>query len=158
MLEFEARETDFMLSVAETRADLDRIVKLSAVNIATVVDGTELSDLRSQLCERGYRPKQASLVGECFPALASDQLVTKNFDVGQYPCYVIQVDKLQTFTRLPTHEDALGQRLLDILTPRARSPSPSHCYFVSQNWEGAEGSGFKGKGKHPDNSMNTKMR
>jgi len=61
------------------------------------------------------------------------------------------------FVRLPFHEDALQSNQLDELLPGSRAPSSSHTYFISQNWEGALGSGPGEIGKHPDNSLNTKL-
>ena len=79
------------------------------------------------------------------------------FDSGMYPCWVIAHSRMHDFKRLPVHENALADKLLEELTPRSRTPSPSHTYFISQNWEGALGTGPNGLGKHPDNALNTKL-
>ena len=66
-------------------------------------------------------------------------------------------EKMKSFPRMICHEDALEAGSIVVLRKDSHEPSPSHSYFVSQNWEGEDGSGLNGKGKHPDNSKNTKL-
>jgi len=58
-----------------------------------------------------------------------------------YPCYVMSLRCLQRYARLPTHEQALHDRSLKVLTQLTYHPCRSHCHFVSHVWLSKE---------HPD--------
>jgi len=58
----------------------------------------------------------------------------KLFHANDYPCYVMPLDKLMCYDRLPTHEQALQHGALEILDGSSYYPCRSYCFFVSQEW------------------------
>ena len=71
---------------------------------------------------------------------------------ARYPCFVVAVNSLQRYERLPVHEDAAAANELELLSPTTMAPSSAFTYFISQNWE------TYGDSPHPDNKRNTKLR
>lgn len=51
-----------------------------------------------------------------------------------YPCYVMSLEDLSTYTRLPAHEDALHAGHLRVVTKTSYWPCRSYVHFVSQTW------------------------
>ena len=151
VLEHEAREVDLALSHAELLACVDSVaspidVGKSARRISVgAPEETIVEYLQSDKAKKPRKPwcgkKPKSF-----------------FDDGAYPCYVVPHSTLVKYERLPVHEHALKDGMLLELRMETRVPSSSHTFFVSQNWEGALGTGPNGAGQHPDNAMNTKLR
>ena len=80
-----------------------------------------------------------------------ESLVVTKFDHKfKYPCYVVDLDVILTLDTLPTHEEALQQGILELLSRDSDQPNPAHTFFISQNWEGNDGG-------HPDNEKQTKL-
>jgi len=56
------------------------------------------------------------------------------FDNTTYPCYVMSLTNLMRYERLPTHEQALHDGALQVVTLSSYYPCRSYCCFISQEW------------------------
>ena len=151
VLEHEAREVDLALSHAELLACVDSVqgqvdLGKSGRRISVTPETSTVTYVQSKAA------KPAASTPWCGKRTKSF------FDNGAYPCWVVPHSTLVKHERLPVHEHALKADLLIELRMETRVPSSSHTFFVSQNWEGALGTGPNGAGQHPDNAMNTKLR
>ena len=178
ILESEAREIDMMLSIKELQADTERFaIATKAQHVDTALsrerraserlaheggdsayDGTRMVHWKIDISSAG---NTRSPMWFQTPAGPNPCLKDKSdgFTSGAYPCYVVSHTNLCRYSRLPVHEDALADEKLGKLKLGSRNPSPSHSYFISQNWEGAKGSANDTLVKmHPDNAMNSKLR
>ncbi|KAJ8598234.1 hypothetical protein CTAYLR_005475 [Chrysophaeum taylorii] len=73
-----------------------------------------------------------------------------SFDHCAYPCWVISLTNLESLgASWITHEEALGSKLLERLTPGSQAPNPAFTFFISHAWE-APG--------QPDTDHNAKLR
>ena len=166
LLEQEAREVDLRLGHNEMVAFIDG-VRMSELQRKSLVSleshGLDSNGLDSNVqvtftveptsiwAERKLSAKRQAK--RSLGMLANDGL-----NSTRYPCFVVEHATLLSFDRLPFHEDAVREKSAIILQHDTREPSPSHTYFISQNWEGALGSGPGGAGRHPDNAINSKLR
>ena len=135
MLENDAREMELMLSIKELQKDTMHLVMLRNSPSKDPLD----SILRDDGARRvewsitagdgsSKRPQQTSLGS----SLCRKDTKGDGFNCGSYPCYVVAHTKLRKVSRLPCHEDALAEGLLEELMLGSRVPAPSHSYFVSQ--------------------------
>ena len=164
MLEQEAREIDLKLSLDEMIGNTDIIRKSELLadserllneQLESMPGATKVSVVMTVSGEN-KATHWAELGGMAIKKSFGFQ-EKDGFNESLYPCYVMEHAAMQAVSRLPFHEDALKAGQLEELRNDTRAPSPSHTYFISQNWEGMLGSGPGGTGKHPDNSLNTKL-
>lgn len=78
-------------------------------------------------------------------------------DQVMYPCYVMPLDRLQKYARIPSHEEALRDGNLVAVTSESYYPCRAYCYFISHTWIPNR----DGSRTHPDgdeSSSNPKLR
>jgi len=163
MLEQEAREIDLKLSLDEMIGNTDTIRKSELLAEGERLLNEQLDGMRGAtnvsvvMTASGEKATHWAELGGMAIKKSFGFHEKDGFNETLYPCYVMEHTTMQAVSRLPFHEDALKADQLEELRNDTRAPSPSHTYFISQNWEGALGSGPGGQGKHPDNSLNTKL-
>ena len=130
ILEQEARETDLKLSFAELMGNSSRLrtstLEEAAFHKLKNVDETVRHENHLTVAVQVAVKKRFSLRGT-FELQKKD-----GFNLGLYPCFVVEYDTLLTFEKLPFHEDAIKAGLMEELKPTSRCPSPSHSFFISQ--------------------------
>jgi len=161
LLEYQAREADLRLSIKDLLGAVDGVADAQStfeLEGDPSPFGVTMHVTNDSVSPRS--PRRASVGPELALKNITPAMYAKadGFNKAFYPCYVMEHAQFANFTKLPFHEDALEVGWLEMLTPTSHSPASSNSYFISQNWEGMDGSGVGGApgSKHPDNAINTK--
>ena len=183
VLEHEAREVDLALSHAELLACVDSVAEHNQAS-QRQVSGQEKPDdrtgrsstpgtlsspsrARTTVLRSGSKSRAGALVeylnvnhARSLHTITNSLWCGKQpidfFNEGAYPCFVIPHSKLIKYHTLPMHEEALKLGTVVELRAETLVPSSAQTYFISQNWEGAQGSELNGA-THPDNAMNVSL-
>ena len=141
LLEQDAREADLKLSLDEMIGSTDtvRMSELqkraeSSLQKAGETGGETGSSARMKCVVTIPPGLEKSSALDMVAHLKQSFGMAKNdgFNTTLYPCFVVEHTTLASFDRLPFHEDALSQNLMDELRPDTREPAPSHTFFISQ--------------------------
>ena len=140
MMEMELRETELLNAVREIQGDM-----------MSKQYSSQCEDLSTTPTTSHVRmpTRRKTTIQFVFGVHDSREIL---FDKGAYPCFVVALANLQLIDRLPIHEEAISQGILDELSPESRDPSSAFSFFISQNWEC-----HKQDAPHPDNVLNTKL-
>lgn len=140
IMEFEAREADLKLSHAEFIGVLDQhaqerygngdeLTRRASKSLSSLAE--QPSSVQVYRVDNGTTKKASYLRSRVGRVLGLPNK-KDGFNDTFYPCYVVEHAMLWTFQKLPFHEHALADGLLEELAPNSRVPSPSHSYFISQ--------------------------
>ena len=142
VLEHQARDVEFLLSHTEMATEIERYVKTMASD-----DGSQKHKLGVRKMNEAHQvwktapvqgnhqsgrsatvtPAHDDAVGNRGFKYQIEQISTigsrsLGFDHGAYPCWVVSVDALKRFARLPHHEQLLAEGGLLELTSQSRIP------------------------------------